>query len=203
MEEPKDIQTGRISRRKLLRGTVRGACLLGLGGAAAVLADRATPGRDRSDMTGTAEMVWQIDPFKCVSCGNCSTYCVLDPSAVKCVNVFEICGYCDLCFGYFLDSPDVAGLGADNQLCPTNAIRREFIEEPYYEYTVDEPQCIGCGRCVKGCKAFGNGSMFLQVRHDVCLNCNECTIASACPVDAFRRVPANEPYLFKSKEHLG
>jgi len=196
-----------IPRRRLLADAARGACLLGLGGAAAVLADRllphpGTPG-SQAEMTGTAEMVWQIDPYTCTACGNCATQCVLDPSAVKCVNVNEICGYCDLCFGYFIDDPAERGLDADNQLCPTNAIRRKFIEEPYYEYAIDEPTCIGCGKCVKGCKAFGNGSMFLQVRHDLCLNCNECTIASACPVNAFRRVPADQPYLLKTKEHLG
>ncbi len=176
---------------------------MGLGATAGVLADRVVPGEDRSEMTGTAETVWQLDPYKCVSCGTCATKCVLDPSAVKCVNLMEICGYCDLCFGYLLDSPEERGFDADNQLCPTNAIVRKFIEKERFEYTIDEPRCIGCARCVKGCKAFGNGSMFLQVRHDVCLNCNECTIASACPVDAFRRVPADQPYLLKSRGHLG
>jgi electron transport complex protein RnfB len=50
---------------------------------------------------------------------------------------------------------------------------------------------------VKGCNAFGNGSLHLQVLHDRCLNCNECAIAIACPVSAFRRVPAERPYLLK------
>jgi electron transport complex protein RnfB len=196
-----------ITRRDLLSGTAKGACLLGLGGLAALVGDRLIPRQDQDpakpDMTGTAEMVWQIDPYTCTACGSCATQCVLEPSAVKCVNWFKICGYCDLCFGYFVDDPAERGLDADNQLCPTNAIRRKFIEEPYYEYTIDEPLCIGCGRCVKGCKAFGNASMYLQVRHDLCLNCNECTIASACPVHAFRRVPADRPYLLKSEERGG
>ena len=47
------------------------------------------------------------------------------------------------------------------------------------EYIIDEELCIGCAKCVKGCAAFGNGSLHLQVRHDRCLNCNECTIATA------------------------
>ena len=34
--------------------------------------------------------VWQIDPYKCVACENCSTYCVLEDSAVKCVQVYPI-----------------------------------------------------------------------------------------------------------------
>ena len=74
------------TRRQVLAGAARGACLLGLGGAAAVLADRLVPGRrtagSQAGMTGTAEMVWQIDPYTCTACGNCATQCVLEPSAV-------------------------------------------------------------------------------------------------------------------------
>ena len=43
------------------------------------------------------DYVWQIDPFKCTSCGRCATDCVLTPSAVKCVHAYALCGYCDLC----------------------------------------------------------------------------------------------------------
>jgi electron transport complex protein RnfB len=57
--------------------------------------------------------------------------------------------------------------------------------------------CVGCAKCVKGCNAFGNGSLFLQVRHDRCLNCNACAIARACPSDAFRRISADQPYILK------
>jgi electron transport complex protein RnfB len=35
------------------------------------------------------------------------------------------------------------------------------------------------------------------VRHDRCLNCNECSIAVACPSQAFVRAPAEDPYLLK------
>ncbi|OHB82138.1 MAG: hypothetical protein A2W31_03490 [Planctomycetes bacterium RBG_16_64_10] len=42
-----------------------------------------------------------------------------------------------------------------------------------------------------------NGSLYLQVMHDRCLQCNECSIAVACPTGAFRRVPAQRPYLMK------
>ena len=48
----------------------------------------------------TAGTVWQIDPYKCNTCGQCKTYCVLTPSAVKCMHNFQMCGYCDLCGGY-------------------------------------------------------------------------------------------------------
>jgi len=108
-----------------------------------------------------------------------------------------MCGYCELCTGYFEAEPAALNSGAENLLCPTGAIIRNKIEDPYHEYIIDEPLCIGCGKCVKGCSAFGNGSLFLQVRHDRCLNCNECSIAKSCPSGAFRRVPANQPYLLK------
>ncbi len=142
--------------------------------------------------------VWQLDPNKCVACGRCQTNCVLDLSAVKAVNCFALCGYCDKCTGYFPENDDVLETGAEHQLCPTGAITRTFIEsrgvERYFEYTIDERLCIACGRCVLGCR-LQNGSLFLQVRHDRCLNCNECSIAVHCPVQAFRRVPAAAPQL--------
>jgi electron transport complex protein RnfB len=103
-----------------------------------------------------------------------------------------------LCFGFFQPGATTLNSAAENQICPTGAIRRKFIEEPYYEYTIDESLCIGCGRCVKGCSAFGNGSLVLQVRHDRCVNCNECSIARDCPSDAFRQIPATTPYRLKA-----
>ena len=144
--------------------------------------------------------LWQIDPHKCIACGNCATHCVLEESAVKCVHAFAICGYCELCTGFFEPEPRQLDTAAENQLCPAAAIKRTFIEDPYYEYTIDETLCIGCGKCVKGCSAFGNGSLFLQIRHDRCVNCNECSIAAACPAQAVSKVPASSPYLIKNME---
>jgi len=180
-----------ITRREFIRNTVRGSCLLGLGGIVGLISTRS-----RANDT-----VWQIDPYKCVACGNCATYCVLDVSAVKCVHNFAMCGYCKLCTGYFIPQPNALNSGAENQLCPTSAIERGFVESPYYEYTIDESLCIGCGKCVKGCNAFGNGSLFLQIRHDRCVNCNNCAIAAACPADAFKRVPSSDPYILKGKNN--
>ena len=181
-------------RRAFLGDALRVAGALGIGGAVASLAVR----KGRS-----SKLVWQLDPAKCISCGNCATYCVLDQSAVKCVHNFTMCGYCDLCTGYFHPEPIALNSGAENQLCPTGAIRRSYVEDPYFEYTIDERLCIGCGKCVKGCNAFGNGSLQLQVRHDRCQNCNECAIGAACPSQAFRRVPADDPYLLKVRGQPG
>ncbi len=177
-----------VARRQFLRTGVRAAAATGLAGLFAGLARH-------SAAQGT---VWQIDPEKCLRCSNCSTQCVLEQSAVKCVQVYAICGYCQLCTAYFEPEPNDLNTGAENQLCPTGAIRRTFVEDPYYEYTIDERLCIGCAKCVEGCIRFGNGSLFLQVRHDRCVNCNQCAIAKVCPGDAFRRAPAAQPYLLKT-----
>jgi electron transport complex protein RnfB len=170
---------------------VRGAIGLGLAGASIALAARRASADDR---------VWQIDPNKCIQCGKCRVNCVLEPTAVKCVHAFALCGYCNLCTGYYHPETLAKDTAAENQLCPTGAIRRRFVEDPHFEYTIDEPLCVGCGKCVKGCTAFGNGSLFLQVRHDRCVNCNQCSIASACPAQAYVRVPASKPYLIKGQE---
>lgn len=146
---------------------------------------------------GGDKYVWQIDPFKCTQCGRCATDCVLSPSAVKCIHAYDLCGYCDLCGGYFKPGVTELETGAEKQLCPAAAIDRRFIEEPYFEYVIDEELCIGCAKCVKGCSAFGNGSLHLQIRHNICVNCNECSIARVCPSDAISRVPASDPYMIK------
>ena len=171
------------------RNFVRWASAVGLGGVVAALIRRANAG----------DTVWQIDPWKCTQCGRCATECVLEQSAVKCVHSFDMCGYCRLCTGYFEPQPNKLDTAAENQLCPTGAIFRTFVEDPYYEYTINEPLCVGCAKCVRGCTMFGNGSLHLQIRHDICVHCNECSIARACPADAIHRIPASEPYKFKNR----
>lgn len=180
----------KMTRRELLARNARAAGLLALGGSALALKPRAVLG----------DTVWQIDPRKCIQCGRCATSCVLGPSAVKCVHAYAMCGYCELCFGFFQEQPVSLDEGAENQLCPTGAIKRTFVEDPYYEYTIDEDLCIGCGRCVKGCNRFGNGSLHLQIRQDLCVQCNDCAIARDCPSRAIERVPASKPYRLKTEE---
>jgi len=190
MDNPKD----KLTRRGLLQAGARGACVVGLGSLAAVVAG--TKG------SAPRRMVWQIDPTKCTACGNCATHCVLTESAVKCAHDFSRCGRCNFCFGYYkagAGSGAQSNTGVEYQLCPTDAIVRKHLLEEAYEYKIDPAKCIGCGICVKGCKE-GNGSLFLQVDQDRCLNCNECTIATACPGQAFVRRPPEDPYWLKRPE---
>jgi len=198
---------GKRDRRSFLRACLRASAFAGAAGIAGILVARnrrcgAAGACERCAAAATCgyaaeTLVWQLDPEKCGKCGKCATNCVLSPSAVKCFHSYSMCGYCNLCTGYFDPQPNDLNTGAENQLCPAGAIRRRFVEEPYYEYTIDQTLCIGCGKCVKGCQAFGNGSLFLQVRRDICINCNECAIARACPADAYVRIPASQGYILK------
>ncbi|MBI5723772.1 MAG: ferredoxin [Planctomycetes bacterium] len=181
----------KLTRREILSAGLRGAGLLGAAGLAGMAGSSSAAG----------DVVWQLDPYKCIQCGNCATYCVLTPSAVRCVHAFDVCAYCKPCFGFFDMVSAKPDAGAENQLCPVGAITRTYVTDVYYQYTIDESLCIGCGKCVKGCATFGNGSLFLQIRHDLCVNCNHCAIAAACPTGAFRRVSRKNPYILKTKDH--
>lgn len=150
--------------------------------------------------TSASGYVWQIDPMKCTQCGQCKTNCVLTPSASKCVHAFVMCGYCDLCGGYLRQGVKTISTGAENQLCPTGAIERKFVEEPYFEYKINLDLCDGCAKCVKGCGDFGNGSLYMQIMQDLCVNCNDCSIARTCPSNAISRVQADHQYLPKDKQ---
>jgi electron transport complex protein RnfB len=142
---------------------------------------------------------WQIDPAKCTYCGRCETNCVLPVSAVKCVHANRVCGYCDLCGGYYRTNVKELNTAAENMRCPTGAIKRAYVEDPYFEYTIDEGICNGCGKCAKGCNSFGNGSLYLQVKQELCKNCNECKISNVCPSGAIRRVPYVTAYMLKDE----
>ena len=82
--------------------------MTGLGVAAGALATRSTG----------AAWVWQIDPAKCLHCGNCATQCVLEQSAVKCVHAYAVCGYCQLCTGFFAPEPERADDGGGEPALP-------------------------------------------------------------------------------------
>jgi len=182
-------QNEKINRRSFFLDGARMLGALCIGGIGGITVSRLT----------LEDTVWQIDPSVCVRCGRCALHCTLPQSAVKCVHSFDVCGYCDLCGGYLQPTSKVRDTAAENQLCPTGAIARTYIEDPYFEYIIDESLCNGCGKCVEGCASFGNGSLYLQVRHDICLNCNQCEIARVCPSGAFRRVPATDPYLLRGQ----
>ena len=155
-----------LNRREFIHGGMRLSLGLAVGTIGVFAARNSSAGK----------MVWQIDPFKCTQCGRCATECVKTPSAVKCVHAYDLCGYCDLCGGYFKPNTKKLETAAEYQLCPTAAIERKFIEEPYFEYIINEDLCIGCAKCVKGCTSFGNGSLHLQIRHDRCDNCPDAGI---------------------------
>ncbi|MBP5635535.1 MAG: 4Fe-4S binding protein [Bacteroidales bacterium] len=194
MEDKKKeyISGSPIRRRDFFRKV--GTALAG-GGLLAVGSGAAT--RVRSGKK--ADLYWQIDHEKCIQCGRCETSCVMPVSAVRCMHANQVCGYCDLCGGYYRTNAKELNTAAENMLCPTGAIERKFVEEPYFEYTVDADKCNGCGKCVKGCSSFGNGSLYLQIRQEFCLNCNECNIARQCPSGAISRVSREEAYKFKDQ----
>ena len=190
MEQKKENKNSPIARRKFLRvlgTTVAGGSILAVSG---VLASRLKNDKESS-------YYWQIDPQKCTHCGRYETDCVLQVSAVKCFHANKVCGYCDLCGGYFRSNAKELNTAAENLMCPTGAIQRKFVEDPYFEYTIDDSLCNGCGKCVKGCSSFGNGSLYLQIKRDLCTDCNECKIARVCPSDAITRVSMDTAYKLK------
>jgi electron transport complex protein RnfB len=177
------------SRREFFDRSLRIVGIAGLGGSAIMLARRAA-----------SNTVFQVDPSLCVACDLCRTSCVLSHSAVKAVNDFPKCGYCQLCPAYYdvTSQPDDKGLPT-GMVCPRDALKRRIVgnvdeEDPnnnYYEYVVDEALCDGCGKCVKACKPpAGNGALRLEVRYNKCVECDACAIQKACPESAIIRIPS-------------
>ncbi|MFV0346413.1 MAG: ferredoxin [Bacteroidales bacterium] len=189
MEQNTENKQSPISRRKSIKTMGK----IVAGGAIAVAAGSLV-GRVK---TTKADTFWQIDPAKCTHCQRCETHCVLDISAVKCIHANKVCGYCDLCGGYYRSNVKDLNTAAENMMCPTGAINRKFVEDPYFEYTINEDLCNGCAKCVKGCSSFGNGSLYLQIKRDLCVDCNECAIAVVCPAEAISRMPLDKPYNLK------
>ncbi len=188
------------TRRDVLGHAARGAGLLALAGTAGYLVRRA----------GAAD-AWYINPNRCLNirlgatgvaaCEQCSITCVLPLSAVRAVNEYSRCGRCCICPAYFDMSSEVGPDGLPSRrLCPRDAITRKAIgavdpNDPlnnFYEYVIDEERCNGCGKCVMGCKEpAGLGSIRLEIRHDLCKDCNRCSIAVTCPEDAIARGMTN------------
>lgn len=181
-----------MERRDFVKNGCRFCAFTGLGGIAWTLL-----GKNPASSNASGQYVWQIDPNKCVGCNQCGSHCVLNSSAVKCFHNEKICGYCEICTGFFDDRPIRLDEGAENQICPTAAIKRQKVEANYYEYSIDVARCIGCGKCVRGCTDKGNGSLFLQIDQSLCVNCNQCAIATACPAGAITQIVAENPYRIK------
>lgn len=136
---------------------------------------------------------WQIDPDKCTACGKCKTLCVRTPSAVKAVNDQKKCSFCVVCYGH-ISNKNIASdkiMSDGKRVCPNEAVtRKEYSggKDGYYIYDIDDDKCDGCSKCVEQCIKKGTKSMFLIIRPDLCINCNDCNIAANCPEKAIDKV---------------
>jgi electron transport complex protein RnfB len=133
--------------------------------------------------------VWRINLEKCNFCGLCETVCVRKPSAVKAVNDQTKCSYCVACYGHLsnltVSSEKIQSEG--ERVCPHDAVVRKELsggKDGYHVYAIDEALCTACGKCTKRCNELGTRSMFLVIRPDLCIGCNRCNIAAACPQKA-------------------
>jgi electron transport complex protein RnfB len=178
------------SRRDFLRKTGQLACAGFLGGIVyRVFADKSFDSEDQPQ----TRYAWQINHDKCTYCGQCETACVRKPSAVKAVNDQKKCSFCVVCYGHItnklIESSKIETDG--KKVCPHNAVKRKNYcggLDGYYIYSVDDKRCVGCAKCVERCNFEGNQSMFLIIRPDLCLGCNDCDIAKQCPSQAIERI---------------
>ncbi len=179
-----------MDRRKFLLNAGRAACGLALGG----LAYRVVGAHMNEETAGPkSRYVWQIDPEKCTFCGECEKACVRTPSAVKAVNDQKKCSSCVVCYGH-ISNKEIASnkIMTDGiRVCPHDAVSRKNFsggDDGYFIYDIDHKKCTACGKCAKACNDKGTKSMFLIIRPDLCLNCNGCNIAAACPEGAIDRL---------------
>lgn len=181
-----------MERRNFLRvgGQLTGAALL----ATAAARIFSPPNEDAEFVAQGRRFCWQIDPEKCRYCGICETACVRKPSAVKALNDQKKCSNCVVCYGHITDT-HIESEKIDREgtrVCPYNAVLRKNFSggaDGMFLYSHDQSNCVGCAKCVKRCNERGTQSMFLVIRPDLCLGCNECAIAVACPHNAIERIP--------------
>lgn len=136
---------------------------------------------------------WQINTDKCTACGQCKDLCVRTPSAVKAVNDQKKCSFCVVCYGHISDKniPSDKIMSEGKRVCPQDAvIRKEYAggKDGYYIYEIDDDKCDGCCKCAEACIKKGTKSMFMIIRPDLCINCNDCNIATHCPDKAVDKV---------------
>lgn len=151
-------------------------------------------GKDSEFEQPSRRYTWQINPDKCRFCGKCAYACVRRPAAVKALNDQKKCSNCVVCYAHITDrqisSARVQQYGT--RVCPHNAVRRQNFSgglDGVFTYTIDQSRCVGCAKCVAECNHSGSSSMFLAIRPDLCLGCNQCACAEKCPYDAIERVP--------------
>lgn len=190
--QPQGKADAKLNRREFFRTAGRGlgACLL------AGISGRWLWMRVKDDPGFSPQTVWKIDPGLCVQCGQCATACVRTPSAVKAFNDENLCSNCVVCYGHIRNhgapSPEI---DRQPKVCPQNAVTRIPFAggmDGYYLYRIDEEKCVGCGLCVQECNHRGSQSMFLMIRPDLCLGCNECAIARVCPQQAISRMEGSQ-----------
>jgi len=180
------------SRRNFLRiaGNGVGAAAL----AAVGVRVFSPPAEDSVFIPQARRFAWQIDPEKCRYCGICETACVRKPSAAKALNDQKKCSNCVVCYGHITDLR-IASDKVDSdgeRICPRDAVLRKNFSggiNGMFLYSHNHADCIGCAKCVEACNVHGPKSMFMVVRPDLCLGCNECAIAVACPHEAVERIP--------------
>ncbi len=180
------------TRRDFLRIAGHAAGGVALAGAAARIFS--APADDAVFIPQARRFAWQIDPGKCLSCGTCETACVRKPSAAKAINDPKKCSNCVVCYGHIknlhIESEKIDSDG--ERICPRDAVlRKNFCGgvDGMFIYSHDHAKCTGCAACVKKCNEEGSASMFMVIRPDLCLGCNECAIAFACPHNAIERIP--------------
>jgi len=180
------------TRRQFL---LRGVRVLGATALAGVAARVLAGGRKDAEFIQPPHRYgWQINPDACTYCGLCATACVRHPSAVKAVNDQKKCSNCVACYGHLADLKTPSALIATTErlVCPEHAVERASLFgglDGAYRYTIDPDRCNGCAKCIQQCNTHGSRSMFLIIRPDLCLGCNECAIARVCPSKAVERVP--------------